>query len=169
MLNSAKGHDGVWRGFKWVICGTLVWAFSSLVSQQQAVVFLCQTLCQRRNMRAVSGDPCQGRDSPHHSGAVAGRETWHTASRAPQGWQHWGFIFFSTHHHSHSGWPECSLLGGLSGALKGGACSTRAIEIHSCRGGVDGMRWTAILGLTGSALDPTGPFAPAQLCAADPA
>lgn len=32
--------------------------------------------------------PCEGRDSPHHSGAVAGGETWHTASSAPQGWQH---------------------------------------------------------------------------------
>lgn len=74
--------------------------FFSSVSQQQAAVFLCQ----RRNMRAVSGDPrCVSvsgkRPSPSvkclHCRAVAGSETWHTSrqgceqcSSDPQGWQH---------------------------------------------------------------------------------
>lgn len=65
--------------------------FSSSVSQQQAVVFLCQILCQSRNMRAVSGDPRRVSVSGKgqslsvkclHSGAVAASEMWHTADRA---------------------------------------------------------------------------------------
>lgn len=88
MSNSAKGEEGVWHGFEWVrvICGALVWVFSSSASQQQAVVFLCQTLCQRRNMRAVSVSVSGKGQSPSvkclHCGAVAASETWHTADRA---------------------------------------------------------------------------------------
>lgn len=102
MLNSAKGKEGVWHGFEWVrvICGALFWVFSSSVSRQQAVVFLCQ----RRNMRAVSGDPrCVSVSGKGPSPsvrclccrAVAGSETWHASSQGckqcssePQGWQH---------------------------------------------------------------------------------
>lgn len=62
----------------------LWFGFFPLLSQQQAMVFLCQ----RKNMRAVSGDPECVREgtvpisqvSAHET--VAGRETWHTADTA---------------------------------------------------------------------------------------
>lgn len=161
MLNSAKGKEGglawVWvaLGYLWSFglgfflfsisaagCGISVpekdpescqWWPKTCVPVREGTVPVCQVSvqwgCGREWNVAHSRQGCK----PCSSGLAALRT---------------GFIFFSTHHfHSHCGWPCC---GGLSEALKGGACSTGAIEIRSCQGGVDGTWWAAVLGLTGS-------------------